>query len=453
MVIKNKSPLWDEKGMDVLTPLTPLELEHVFQAFPYMIPLMNNDVTLGEYYRNVKTQTTAPKLGTKADGFWHAFSVLTRNVFPEDVILQASETLKKLWLASSAEHICSITDPLNMNVVLNQMLYARARGVKVIVSFAGASVKLDNELYSRGFYIGDSTIPFVSSSHKNKLILSAPAIDWDFCERNFQKILSTAIYEPDMVTLTREWWLQFKESCGDFRQFWQAIAVHNHDLWKRLTNGCFDYVMLPVERVVALALIHDISHGNYGWIHQAIFESSFREKLYLALNGVRSCWDTSRGTGTFLFWEVDRKQRPSKLTLRGEHLVSQSQGDTILLCPKEIMSALAEQRIVPSASLSLLYLSFYLGLNLFGGILQVNYLPQMQDRLHQVLGQNLSQEENKLIAEVETALYVNFEKRTLTTGGLLRALKPFSEEEIFSYEQRRLHDEIQGCLRFLLSLV
>jgi hypothetical protein len=443
---------------DQLQPITSGELERVHGAFPHMRSQTAVSKSLRQYYRDVSVPLPFDRSSARFDGLRAGLShtlgeVLARPAEACDKLLTAFE---KAFLASSAEHQSSISHPESMNVVFNQALYRQEHGHDCLVALACGTVKLDNEVFSRGMLVRQDKVPFLPASHQNQMTLVAPPLRRDFFEKNLLEALAGAADGGRLRDMAMAWWSQAASELASMDRLWKQLSMMNASLWRHcgaaLRPPVGDYYMLPIERLVAEALAHDLEHGRRGWLHRALLESPARTYLHEALSGVRSCWDHREGWGTFLFWSVDKKGRPVNLQLSGTRLVSKAGDVEVELAPGPLIEALRGERLIPASNLCFLYMSLYLGMSLFGGILQVNYLPEMQRRLLESGREYLSSEEYDVLAEVKTGLYVNFETRSITAGGLLSLLEPPPPEVWEEYGQRGFVDEMQGCLRFLHSL-
>jgi hypothetical protein len=414
--------------------------------------------SLRQYYRDVSVPSSFDSSSARFGGLRAGLTRAVHDVFaqPAAVRDRLFTALEKAFLASSAEHQSAIAHPESLNVVFNQALYRQEHGHDCLVVLSCGTVKLDNEVFSRGLYVRQGKVPFLPASHQNQMTLMAPPMRLDFFEKNLREALAGEADGGRLRDLALSWWRQAADELAPMDRLWKQISALNASLWRHRDAAsrppAGDYYMLPIERVVAEALAHDLEHGQQGWLHRGILEPSARLHLYETLSGVRSCWERHEGWGTFLFWGVDKKGRPVNLLLSGSRLVSKAGDIEVELAPGPLLEALRNETLIPASNLCFLYTSLYLGMSLFGGILQVNYLPEMQRRLLEGGREHLSSEEYEVLAKVKTDLYVNFETRSITAGGLLSLLDAPQEEAWEEYRQRDFVDEMQGCLRFLHSL-
>jgi hypothetical protein len=225
-------------------------------------------------------------------------------------------------------------------------------------------------------------------------------------------------------------------------KLWEQISQFNYIFWKTIFDKRISfhipshYFMLPIEEIVRLALIEELQSNGKGWLLQVIFKHQLCQKLHATLDGADTCWDSKLNKGSFLFWEVSKGQRESlKLEISEQlnELKLSSKNISLNLDEKSIIKALNNKSIIPTAGFSIIYVSLYSGFDVLGGLFQVNYLPEIQNRLIRDFSDMLSLEELEIMKNVSTNLYVNFnQSQSAVLGGLYRIHSKITEEELLA---------------------
>jgi len=423
--------------------------EKILEFFPNTKALFEIKGSIKDYYKSIEIKTSS-HLNSRRSSFYNAIRCTGSSLFPLSVIENVLKELSEIPIASSAEHVCAITNPEILNTILGQTVFRVHKEQTCIISFAGAGLKLCNELDSRFFYINsEKKVSLLPGSKKNMIIFTAPAIDVFSLKEKIKNIFSDDL-STSQSSILLQWLFPLLDKMSEFQSFWEQISFFNYKFWNLISSNTSielpkNLVMLPIEKLVGDALIDDINESKNSWVTQTLFSQEKRNILHTGLNGNRSCWDTEKNKGSFLFWGVDTKNRPVRLLLKNNKLVSKDQSIVINFEKEAIVHALSTKQIYPAASLCFIYCSFYLGLNFFGGIFQIQYLPDMLEKfcsLAEVL--SLSVEDNKILHSIKADLYVNFETSEIAKCGLLRVLEPISELEWGKYTNHRFLTEIQG---------
>ena len=87
-----------------------------------------------------------------------------------------------------------------------------------------------------------------------------------------------------------------------------------------------------------------------------------------------------------------------------------------------------------------------------GGLLQVNYLGEMQQRLVQENALSLSNEDLDIIRQVKTNLYVNFQELPWNAGGLQKTLNTLTAQDLHEYQQFDHLTQLHECLYYLANV-
>jgi len=435
--------------------LNTQELNQLVEKYPSMVDIVSHKGTIGDYYNQFKQKVKPPEVNRK-DKLIKAIAYTAISIFGEDAKDVISKALETNYCISTAEHHASITYSETFNVALNQFVVQELHNLPLI-TLSCSTTTLDNGLYPRGVFYKDQKIPFLASSYKNHFVYKAPPIE----PIRYQYKVETLIKEKAITVQEGEQlasWLdiQYKQlSC--ISSYRDQISLLNRNLWRAMIGedllypNC-DYYMIPAELVAANLLIDDCISNSPSWVFNTLFDPLYCERILNALDSVRICWDITQKKGTFLFWGFTPNDRPVALFLEEGYLVSTCKQVQIQMKPEVIVQALKEERIVPASSLVFLYIIFYGGLTCYGGILQVNYLRDIKEKLITNNPLGLTQLDLQVIENTPTNRYVNFQELPWTKGGLEKLNHPVTQHDFIDYKNYDHFCQIQECLEYLYSL-
>lgn len=440
-----------------LPDLSATELDEIVGRFPHARRLLEVDGTVDGYYAGLTVDGSTFQ-ADRADIF---LAVLRRHIddlFPPGTSTGVIDQLTRSPLLSAAEHMASITNPESLNVVINQALYRRQREQAYVLSLPITAIRLDNILLSRDLFVGDRRVRLLPSKYRDTLATDAPAVDGAFVERNLKAVVADG---PPAIRARaadlRDWWERAYRDISSLDALWKQLVVLNHSYWKELVRTNHwdlpdEYVTVPMCVLVRDAMIEELEAGRDGWFYEMIFDPATRDAVYRTFDGVRSCWDSQTRSGTFLFWTTNRKGEPRAMAYEAGTLQSTGVAGTLPLSRESVVEALRSGALYPGTFLVMAYLGFYLGLQLFGGILCAQFYPEMYRRITQGNPLGLSVADLQTIEAARTDLYVNFERRKLSDGGLLKLWYPQSADAYDEYRDRSFRREIMGCMGYLLEM-
>jgi hypothetical protein len=436
--------------------LTNAQVEELVRKYPDMSEPALFQGSIGEFYSQY-TQPFAAPSEKRRDELLDVVEIEARKVFTDEDVTSMIQGLRQNYLVSTAEHHASITYSQQLNVVYNQFLIQRQHKLPVI-SLSCGTTTLENELYPRGVFYEYEKLPFLSKNYKSAFACDAPPINEVTFPGRIKELLKMDKIGQEDAEFLRDWFENEYEHLRGYSSLSKQISVLNKRLWKGMIDESlhyenFNYFMIPAEDIVINWLQREMNQPNPSWVFQAMFEPNRRAKMTEAFNGTRLCWDLETGKGTYLFWAYNAKKRPSQMHLSGDRLRSECGTVDIPMTPQGIYLALKNEQIVPASSLCCLYMAFYGGLTMMGGILQVNYLSDMKRVLLQEnnpLG--LSEQDLQVIRETKTNLYANFQGLPWNEGGLKRLNNKLTAEGLAEYEAYDHFSQIQECLDFLLTV-
>lgn len=437
---------------DMIVPLSEKEIERLCALYPESHRLLSIQGSQELYYTSIEPHS-APLNDSRRAFFTKALDHLLHTTYPPSLLPDEGVMGQDLTF-STAEHLNSITEPFTLNTVYNQALYKKSKKSPSLLTLACATIKVNHLLSPRSLYIGQGKAHLLKKKHREKMVLYAPPLDEEYARKNIaQGVVNLPLETQDKIV---QWWdanLPFISEC---HTFWEQICILNQRIWKQIVSLnnlhlADNYLMIPQEVVVKESLLRLFGTTEENWFTEVLFAKEKRDTLVSVLDGVRGCWDLTSDKGTFLFW-ANVNGRPVPLRYAHGALISEVHHIRIRFHREEITDALREDRIIPATSLSLLYLYFYLGYQIFGGVLQCQYLPVMQRRIHQGNPLALTADELERIEKMRPDLYLNFEERTVSSGGMLRLIDPLPSGAFNEYKGRSFRHEIQGCLGYLLEI-
>lgn len=434
------------------------DLKKVLLKFPNMQSLVDRkETTLNRYYECVNKHISFCPSEYHELLFNAVYKYVCRTSFitPKEKEVLKKEFFKK-GLVSTAEHHASISHPETLNLILNQLLCAESDGRKNIICLSCSTTKMDNELFPRGVFIEENKIPFLSNKFNKFFVSNTSKINEEIFWKNWKqfsdnKLLHSAQeYNRQKIV---EFMKQFFKSSSCLESYSEQISLLNYMLYKTFfldVAAGTSYFMVPAEEIITQVMEYERSLSHKTWLYRAIF-STKRERIYNVLDGARIFWDSSKEKGTFLFWDIS-SDRPKSLFLKDGQLLSKDGKMSFNFTEEEIFDKLRSREIIPSSGLVFLYLFSVFHLNLFGGILQVNYLEELKERLvrnHKELGVD----DISKVIDLPTNLYVNFQKNKISSGGLLLIDKPINIDDYTEYKQYGFVEQMDECLNFLKLLL
>lgn len=427
------------------------KINEIVRRYPQMQPIIEFEGTVKEFYDQYSLPYKAMDLGRR-DFFIQAVKDAAGHAFSNGDCDLIEMGLKKNYLISSAEHHASISYNETLNIVLNQYLIQRYHN-SPLISLSCATTTLNNELYPRGIFYKNHKIAFtpkrpVFAYNSQSIILE------NFISKINNLRCDNEISEEEHFFL-KVWFIKEFEKLAN-HSFVDQISILNYDLWQSFLSDSvkypgLNYYMIPVENVVHNLLIMDYNSANPSWVFRLLFNTESLDKMKQAFNGLRSCWDVEKKIGTFFFWGFKENGRPVRLFLKGSYLVSECGSIQIKFDADNIIDNIKKKIIVTSSTLFFLYVVFYCGVTTLGGILQVNYLTKLKQRILDNNPLQLSDYDQKIICQTSTNLYANFQASRWVNGGIDIIRRKLSCTDIRDYESQIHYDQIQECLNFLYN--
>lgn len=141
---------------------------------------------------------------------------------------------------------------------------------------------------------------------------------------------------------------------------------------------------------------------NNSPLMQSITDAAFRARVLERFEGIQGCWNRKEGKGTYFFWYRKDNNRPAPLWLVGDSLVSDDSSFVLPLEREAIITALEEQRILPSLFVIYGWMTFFCGVRPLLGFGSMNYISKMKEAWIDVLS-GVDGEERKRVESVDTS--------------------------------------------------
>ncbi len=441
---------------DSLPEVSPLELEAILKAFPRTKVLLNHTETQLEYYSTIPVHNIHPK-DSRRELFYKAIKDLAAPFFEREVIEEGIRQLRQDFTVSSTEHLNSLSEFFSLNSAFGQAIYREGKQQNALITFACATVKNDNILESRSLFVNMEKVRMLSKKYQEHMVLAAPQMDNSLFIKNLQQSLQKENISADSSQLIQTWCNNFISECKHCTQLWENIVIFNKLFWNSLLQRnklilAENYIMLPQEILVRNALLAMLEAREENWLYSMLLDEEQLRLLEELFDGIRTCWERGTYKGTFLFWG-NKNGQPVSLMLNQNRFISEDGSINIPVSREDLQFALLQEKIIPAGNLCFLYLYFYLGLRMFGGILQIQYLPEMKERF---LAKNifgLPASELEIVKNTDAELYLNLEQRLISRGGLTRLTEQIPEHYFELYKDYTIDYEIRGCLGYLGELL
>lgn len=318
--------------------------------------------------------------------------------------------LLETGITSTADHHGVLTHPFALSANYIRALLLEQNGFSTLTTLSCAGISLSNNSFPRGYLFHDGkdilhVFPLLSLHHKNTPVYVAPSIT----QKAIQKTLDR-VYLVDLPTSEKKVIISFlKGLLNDpilytLADFDEQSSYINFLFFKHIP-GCenIDVYYFSQESVVRELLLkyHLFEHTV---ISELLYSTNYQTAFKKHFNSLVGAFDTTMGTGTELFWGIDKHRRVSMSIIDG-FLVSQDKRLSIQLSPESLKKALEEKQLMPSMALTFIILSFYYGVICGGGYSQVDYLGTLQDAWNSLL-EDVSESAHIDKSTIPTNLYL-----------------------------------------------
>lgn len=441
----------DEEYIRNTLSITQAEYDYIRNDFPQLSNLLEFKGTTYEYYQLLSRKLSERKHihRERLLNFTKIIKSLAKSLYGQQNSEILADTFLKSSLVSTAEHHSFLTQLINP--VLNQAYLRSLLKNEACIVFSCATVKLNDSTQPRKINFKDVYVPVLSNKYTKYMIINCPS----FNEHEFLTRLQLNIEED--VDAVKDWWPFTFYHEGGGGLLWKQISIFNNKFWQSALSEelaqimPLHYFMLPQEEVVRLAILDEFDHGKLGWLVSIIINPDACALLLEALDGVDACWNIKLKKGSFLFWHVvDNNRIP--LTLVGKHLQSHCGSIRIPIDKDTLEKELRSMNLIPTASLSIIYISLYLGVDVLGGPFQINYLSKIQELLIKNFCNIFNEKDMLIVKSVHSNLYVNFNKtKPAVIGGLYRVHSKILKQQFTNLMDEKLIEVIQGSIKRILT--
>ena len=375
-----------------------------FENIAQHVPVVKH--TLSEYGSSTVSGYTKKCLTSPAISYQSKTdlaTVIMQYVTPllgRSIANNAAERITKKPVVLTANHhgidyfAQSVQSSLLFGLSSTDSQYESTATCSAIPVFACGNIPLNNLTYPRGalIYPGLSEesaffpvkVPLFPDRLKRTTVSKAPAFDEQMIQAMQKKIAkmqtaSNQMSHACLQTLSDMLEQEYRQDAVlSLSRYSDQSVIVNHKLWQRMfakNVAAPPLVYLELERVASMLLELDLKNTT-SLIYLLLFEPKSLNCLYSELKPIK-------GSGTFLFWGIDKAGRRVSLfydpllnTLNG---VS-DQGDSVSVAidPSTIVQQLQDGQLLPSLFTCFLVIAFARGITCAGGYYQAEYLAQMQ---------------------------------------------------------------------------
>lgn len=295
-----------------------------------------------------------------------------------------AEEFRNTYTVGTADHTGPLTHTFFSNDALLESNLAITENNKFIVHLSCGGISMDNSSYPRGFLLHNKygelvRIPLVSWKEHRKSVYGLQVRESEMYRHAsvaFEKVSDSfdARARKKIITLL--------DNCLDQNNntlvyYSDVVSRINKKIWETLYREKCTLVTLDQESLVREILLDTIGTGSV--VDEILFDTKKRSLYLEKLDGAVGAQKNSTNEGTELFWFVGAKTR-ERMQVQADKLHAAS-AIQIALEPHAIKSALRERRIYPNMALTFTVLCHIYGLRTGGGFCQINYLPEILDRV------------------------------------------------------------------------
>lgn len=307
------------------------------------------------------------------------------------------KTLQNSFRVGTADHHGPLGHPFFFHNTLMEQILLDDQEATIVLPCAGIS--LDNSSFPRGilFHAEDGTlirIPFFPSSQHREPVYNMK-INIQAMRRHAQKSLRQ--YHSVLSFETTNKLLEIIESIlpqDETTTYEVALSHINERLWNLVGYKKTSLVVIDQESVTVEYICRQL--GNNKALDALLTNTNIHQSFLKYFDGILGAFDSSRGTGTHLFWY--RTEHTREQMYLQENMLTTETGNKILLTKEHIIEALKTKKIYPSMALTFIILCGLEGLRTDGGFSQVNYLKEILEQYDSMAkNSNGSLEERKHI--------------------------------------------------------
>jgi hypothetical protein len=376
------------------------------EYMPLLIAFLDNDKDMLTYSKDLyKHSAKSIHLERQKDCVTFIREKL-RSVFSDKEIEEMELDFSNGIISNIVDHHNILNHPILVSGLiiscLSRLLDDKAKSIFVLTC---GGVPFSNLFHKRGFTFKNKVFPFVTGKDTDKILHGFPKKELDFLplaesrgmlndytskEREFLKYYQGVLKNIDI------------SRCNNFID---EITRVNYSIF----NLMFDEkIREKIPRLVdfeteylASKMLGKLLEHKENFIHKALFNKGFREKVLKEFNGIWGAWNFEKNLGTNFFWLMTPDGDQAQLVCDGDRLVSRKEkiGFSVKLEEKSIMELVEKQILVPNIFLFYGILIFYCGVKPLTGLGSMNYLTDLQNAWIRVLS-DVDRDEAELIKEM-----------------------------------------------------
>lgn len=290
-------------------------------------------------------------------------------------------TLNRHAYVSTVDHHGPLCHPSFFQPNVLRMALDREAGIPATIVLSCASVSLDNHSFPRGFYFHDESggrvrVPLFTVRDRHVSVYGARAFASAQTRSHVREAHgSVGRMISDLIE---------HEAVRAHTVFRSQVAHINHLLMHALYPEGGDFVSISIEEVVKDLLVAHIHEDLF--VTRILFDADVRDMFLRETNGVQTSHDFASDHTTVLFWGLQGGVRIPLRIIDGE-LRDAAGNIRVRLTEECVTDALMHEEMFPNLALCLISLAYY-GVDLGGGFLQIDYLPELickVDRVHQAV--------------------------------------------------------------------
>ena len=360
--------------------------KHIVELMPALDGFFSGNESISAYSSEIFKYVPKDVHRERQEVFFDLIDEKISRLFNEDEKLRIRLPDRKLGLKGGVvDHHGILNHPVLLGVNItphySRMFDRKKNGD--ILTFATGNVPLNDPLHRRGFMIGGQRVNIFPKSDKSKIVYGLPKYDFDFVESQKKSGIWFKRSDREKSTLNEIQALIHSIDFDTCTSLGDQITKINFHLWPFLFAGNMrgdvsNLVSLEYDDIIIKYLKRTISDHKDSFIYSLIFNEDYRSKARDFFDGKTGAWNTDKGTGTFLFWALDKENKHVSLHLENDYLVNGDKSIRVGLDEESIFMALNEGLILPGMLLKFSLVLFYLGMKPFAGYGSANYLSVMQ---------------------------------------------------------------------------
>src|SRR3989339_851930 len=351
---------------------------------PVVAQLLDDEETLAVYSRRLSDYQSAPEYGPAQKRIATFVTQKIEQLFSQKINLPSSLAI------NIVDHHAVMTHPIltgtNIIAQAHQLL---ATGPKTpAVAFSSAIVPVNNYLNKKGFHLGGKQISLFADKEIHQASYFMEKRKMNFCDRLQQNKRWTE-FTPERRSFLQEIESKFLDlDYSAAENYIDQVSLINHEIWQWLFAPEVRPDLPPLFQVASEDILRTLLPAELAdpqsLLGKLFVDGEYCKQVLAEFKGIVGCWGGEKGT--HFFWWRDEKNRPERLELAGEELVSAFGTGRLAFTPTAITTGLKERRIIPSMFVIYTFLVFSSGVKPLGGYGSSTYITKMKQAWLHLLG-------------------------------------------------------------------